>query len=324
MNLSRQPFLLALLTLLALVTAALLRRQGLAFPIETVGAPLTFAGRWLVGLQNDWPRVSGVLCGVLAVISALVIGRIGVRYKLYGGGTLLSIPFYGVIACCIYLSPEPLLGFSLSFLLALALRYYCASYRNGYTFDALFRGSVCLGLIPLLWAPALPVAVLLPVGALLFKRTLRELIVALCGFLLPVAAFSYLHWAFGAPFEEVVMQLADQCRFAAAPWEFDSRSFVGLALSAVVALLVLGGTAAHVANRYASSTKARAILTADLWLLAACLFVPFLTAPTVLFLPLLAVPASVLIPFLFVRLRAAFANLLYLSVLALVVLHLFL
>jgi hypothetical protein len=42
------------------------------------------------------------------------------------------------------------------------------------------------------------------------------------------------------------------------------------------------------------------------------------------FLPLIAVPASVLIPFLFVRLRAAFANLLYLLVLALALLHLFL
>lgn len=324
MNLSRQPFLLALLTLVALVTAALLRRQGMAFPIETVGVPLTFAGRWLVGLQNDWPLASGILCGMLAVVSALLIGRIGVRYKLYGVGTLLSIPFYGMIACCIYLSPEPALSFSISFLLTLALRYYCASYRNGYTFNALFRGSICLGAIPLLWAPALPVAVLLPVGALLFKRTLRELIVALCGFLLPVAAFSYLRWAFGAPFDEVVMQLADQCRFAAADLEPDGRSFVGFALSVALALLVLGGASAHVANRYAASTKARAILTADLWLLAACSAIPFLTAPTVLFLPLLAVPASVLIPFLFVRLRAVFANLLYLSVLALAVLHLFL
>ena len=324
MNLSRQPFLLALLTLVALVAAAFLRRQGIAFPIETVGGPQTFAARWLVEMQHDWPRTLWVSCGLLAVISALLLGRLGVRYKLYGGGTLLTIPFYAIIACCIYISPEPAVGFAVSFQLTLALRYYCASYRNGYTFDVLFRGSVCLGMIPLLYAPAMPVAVLLPVGVLLFKRTLRELIVALCGLLLPVAAFSYLRWAFGEPFEEVVVQLAEQCRPAETGWIYVESSFAGFALSVVLALLVLGGAAAHAVDRYACPTKARAILAADFWLLAACASVPFLAVPSVVFLPLIAVPASVLIPFLFVRLRAAFANLLYLLVLALALLHLFL
>ena len=179
-------------------------------------------------------------------------------------------------------------------------------------------------MIPLLYAPAMPVAVLLPVGVLLFKRTLRELIVALCGLLLPVAAFSYLRWAFGEPFEEVVVQLAEQCRPAETGWIYVESSFAGFALSVVLALLVLGGAAAHAVDRYACSTKARAILAADFWLLAACASVPFLAVPSVVFLPLIAVPASVLIPFLFVRLRAAFANLLYLLVLALALLHLFL
>ena len=161
-------------------------------------------------------------------------------------------------------------------------------------------------------------------GVLLFKRTLRELIVALCGLLLPVAAFSYLRWAFGEPFEEVVVQLAEQCRPAETGWIYVESSFAGFALSVVLALLVLGGAAAHAVDRYACSTKARAILAADFWLLAACASVPFLAGPSVVFLPLIAVPASVLIPFLFVRLRAAFANLLYLLVLALALLHLFL
>ena len=46
-------------------------------------------------------------CGLLAVFTALLLGRLGVRYKPYGGGTLLTIPFYAIIVCCIYISPQP-------------------------------------------------------------------------------------------------------------------------------------------------------------------------------------------------------------------------
>lgn len=321
MNLARQPFLLALLTLLALVTACMCCRPEASLPAGAAGSSPTFAARWLLDLHAAWPRVSWTLCGLLAVLSALMLGRLGVRYKLYSGGSLLAIPFYAVIACGVCLPADAPVGFSASFLLVLALRRYCASCRNGYAFDALFRGSICLGAIPLLYAPALPVAILLPAGLLLFKRTVRELLVALSGFLLPLFAFSYLHWAFGGSFGDVAMQLSAACG-AAAAWNA-ADSVVALLLLAVLACIVLGGLFYQLDSRYTLSTKARAILSVDFWLLAACCAIPFLAGPSALLLPLVAVPASVLIPFLFVRLNIVVSNLLYLFVLALVVLHLF-
>lgn len=323
MNLSRQPFLLVLLTLVVLVTAAFLRRQGVAYPIEETGIPQTIAARWLDDWQEAWPRTAQYLCGLLAVASALMLGRIGVRYKLYNGGTLLSIPFYGVVACGIYLPAQSLVAFTASFLLASALRRYCASFRNGYTFDAIFRGSICLGAIPLLYAPALPVAILLPVSLLLFKRTVRELIVALCGFLLPFAAFSYLHWFFGGSVDGVAVQLLETCGSDAPAGIFAGGSFVAWVLAAVLMLTVISGFVCYVNDRYASLTKARAILTVNFWLLAATLVIPFLAGPAVLFLPLTAVPAALLLPFLFGRSSVAASNMIYLLVLFLTALHLF-
>lgn len=57
---------------------------------------------------------------------------------------------------------------------ALAAKNYCRSYCNGYGFDAIFRASLYLGLLPLVYAPATPLVLILPLAILLFRRTFRE------------------------------------------------------------------------------------------------------------------------------------------------------
>ena len=46
-----------------------------------------------------------------------------------------------------------LAGFAASMLLALATKNYCRAFCNGYGFDAIFRASLYLGLMPLVYAP---------------------------------------------------------------------------------------------------------------------------------------------------------------------------
>ncbi len=320
MNLTRQPLLLALLTLLAIVAATFLIGRAVPSAEES----LTIAGAQLRSWQAAWPRAARAISAVLAVASALTVGRIGVRHNLYAGGSLLAIPLYAIIACGVFLPGDCLTGFISSFLLARVMRNYCTSYRNGYAFTSLFRGSLYLGILPLLYAPALLLIVLLPLAALLFKRTFRELIVATGGVLLPISAFCYLHWAFGGELTTPVEQL-----FAALMAGSGFHLLGHAPLAAILQLIVLLSAVLcalfyFLNDLYASSSKARAILTVVAWLFVLCCSAFLLPGTTAELFPLLAVPASLMLPFLFVRLKTSLANSLYAAILLLSLLNLLL
>ena len=62
----------------------------------------------------------------------------------------------------------------------------------------MFRASFFLGLLPLLYAPLLPLPLLVLAAAFCFRRTLREVFVSLCSVVLPFLAVCYIAWGQGA------------------------------------------------------------------------------------------------------------------------------
>lgn len=317
MNLTRQPLLLALLTLLALLLATFLFGE----PLRTAGGPHTLLAGELLLWQTAWPRAARCLCGLLLVSAALTVGRMGVRYNLYAGGSLLAIPLFGIIACSLFLPDDLLAGSAAAFLLSRVVRNYCASYRTGYAFSSIFRGSLYLGALPLLYAPALLLFLLLPLAAFFFKRTIRELIVALGGLALPLAAFCYLHWAFGGSIAAPALQLLDCLTATSGLRLLGSASWLSVLQLIVLLATVLCAFFHFLNDLYASSSKARAILKTDSWLLLLCCATLLLPGSSALFFPLVAVPASLLAPFLFTRLGTAVANSLYGFILLLTILR---
>ncbi len=323
MNLTRQPLLMALLTLLAMWVALWLRKTGLLFGPEAIEAPATLLGTWIHDLQVAWPRTSWVLWGVLHTMAALTLGRIGLRHNLYTGSSLLAIPLYGVVACGIFLGNDYLMGAIAGLLMARIVRHYASSYRNGYAFNALFRGSLYLGLLPLLYAPALPLILLLCIIVTLFQRTLREWIVAFCGLLLPIAALCYLHWAFGGELLAPALQIWEGISHATPLALFHDSSVVLVLQLLVLLAAVLWALFYYLSDIYVATSKARAILTSIVWLFLLSLVSLFLPGATVTSFPLLAVPTVLLLPFLFVRLERRIANGLYLIILLMTLLRLF-
>ena len=323
MHATRQPLLLLLITLAALVAAAFVRRAVAGFfPAEE---PLLFStalGSRVGGWQLAWPRMARVAAGLLLAGTALTAGRIAVRYNLSANGALLAIPLCAAASCGMFLSGDCLLYALAAWFLARAVRCYCLSFRNEYTFSHLFRGSLYLGLLPLLSVPLLPLTALLPVALLLFKRTFREGIVALSGALLPFLTACYLSWACGGSFTEPFDRTADM--LAAAP---RLHLFAGQPVVVLLQLLwwlsgVLCAVFVFLSNPYAFSTRARAVLTFVLWTMVgagASFFLP--GASTGLFMAA-AFPASLLLPLLFMKMRPLYADLLYGSLLVLTFLRL--
>ena len=116
---------------------------------------IRFPGEWLADFEAHHPGGSRWIGGLLILFTGLCIGRLTARNNLYSVGTCLAIPLYGILLCGIgdgaFLS-----SCAAPALLALATKNYARSFRNGFGFDAIFRASLYLGLLPLVAPAALP------------------------------------------------------------------------------------------------------------------------------------------------------------------------
>ena len=236
--------------------------------------------------------------------------------SLYGVSTCLPIPLYAVVACGIFSGGNYLTAFAASMLLALAAKNYCRSYCNGYGFDAIFRASLYLGLLPLVYAPATPLVLILPLAILLFRRTFREVVVAAAGLILPVLTACYVSWGAGEEFTAPVTALADAVVSGVPLWIFTALPLPSLVMLCIIAALALTALFFFLSDIYAAGTKPRFILIFNIGILAMTLALLCTPSVTPEAFTLTAVPAALLFPVLFVRIDRRIALPVYLILLA--------
>lgn len=303
----RQPFLLALFSLLLPLAVSLGGAAGAEPVVRHV--PL---GDLLLAFQGRFPVWAAVAAGVLALAAAVRAGRLSVRYGFYPVPTALVVPLYGVVACGILAGPNYLPEFVASYVLLLSLHHFCAGFRNGYAVGSFFRGAFCLGLLPLLYAPALPLPLLLLPAAVCLRRTLRETFVALCGALFPLAGACYVNWALGAEFFGVLRQLLDAFLAPGGFRLFGQGTVLVPVVLGVTLFTVICAVAAGAAGLRTQSRKARGMLSYVMVLLGAVALLGAVPSVTAGIFPLAAVPAALLMPLALVRVRREWAAVLYL------------
>lgn len=317
-DIARQPLVPAFMTLFALAIAAIC--AGIPMPQAGTGADiggvLPLLGGQLARFQAAYPVWSKFAAGSMLLFTGMCTGRITIRYNLYTVGTCMSIPLYAIIACGISIGGNYLAGFAASMLLALATKNYCRAFCNGYGFDAIFRASLYLGLMPLVYAPALPLLLLLPLAILLFRRTFREVVVAVAGLLLPIFTACYVSWGSGAEFTAPLIALGQSAIGGTPLHLFSGLSLSVLVMAGGVVLLDLTSLFFFLADIYAAGTKSRFILFYNIGILALALALLCSPAATPDAFALLAVPSAILIPVFFVRIHRGIALPVYLILLA--------
>ena len=226
------------------------------------------------------------------------------------------MPLMSAIVCGLAVGSDYLPAFTAAALLALSVKNFARSFCNGYGFDAIFRASLYLGLLPFVSTAALPLLLILPPAVLLFRRTLREAVVAVAGVLLPAFTICYINWGAGGEFLTPLMALGD-------PF-ITGKPFALLSAVPLRNLVLLGGIFVldllallfFLSDIYAVGTKSRTILIYNISVLvltAAVLCGPAATPGAAAFA---ALPSAVLLPFMFVRIHRGVALLLYLLLLA--------
>ena len=322
-DIARQPLVPAFLTLAALAVTAMWGAAGYGFdpalPNGTAAIQpeaTTSPEALLLQFQTAHPVWTRWIAGLLILFTGMCAGRMTIRYNLYSVGTCLAIPLYGAIVCGLAVGDDFLPACTASALLALSAKNFARSFCNGYGFDAIFRASLYLGLLPFVSTAALPLLLILPLAVLLFRRTLREAAVAVAGLLLPALTICYINWGAGGEFTAPLTALGNAFIAGKPLVLFTAIPFRNLILLGGILVLDLLAVLFFLSDIYAVGTKSRTILIyiiSVLVLTAAVLCGPAATPGT---MALTAVPSAVLLPFMFVRIHRNIALLLYLLLLA--------
>lgn len=299
------------MTLLLVAAVSITRSAWTPLPAEEIGGIAAPLGSYLVRLQLLAPVWSRLLALAVTVVCGVQVGRLTVRYGLYAAPTSLAVPFYGLVATGIYVACDTLAAAVASWLLVRSLANFCAAFRNGYTFNATFRASLYLGLLPLFSAVALPLAALILPALFCFRRTFREAVVALFGLLLPTAALCYLGWAFGGTFLAPVRGMWDAFQTPSGFGLLDDMPLFRLLFAGLLLVATLSGVFCFLFCFKGMGMRQRAVLCYALFALPLCAALAVAPGATPSVLPLAAVPVSVFMPLLFVRIRKTCSSLLY-------------
>lgn len=326
----RQSFLLAFVSLLALVVVAVyMAPAGVApadlragFSVEEL--PIAPLGEYLALFEASWPLLAKWIAGFLMLVAGATLARITIRYNLYAINTCLSLPLYGMVMCGAVMGDSVLTAVVGSLLMTWSVKNICLGYRNGFGFDRLFRGAMWLSILVLVNPTAAPLLVVLLFASMQFRRSTREQVVALCGLLLPPLTLCYLNWALGGDLYAPMVALYRL--FLQGEWleliltsaTIDRLFFCVLSGATLMAALLFS------VNSYALNTKARHVLNfiCQIWLLSFSILLS--PAASVDLLGLFAVPCTLLLPVLFIRIHYSIARILYPLLVAAAVVSLFL
>ena len=315
----RQPLVPALLSLVILTTVGLLYAVGVApLPDPRWGLspellPLLPLGSALTQFQALWPVAAKLMTALLLLYTGLSLGRLTVRCNLYGVGTGLPIPLFGMVLLGCLQQQVTLKAVFGVMLLMLSVKNFARAYRNEFSFDRLFRGALFLALL-LLTEPAAMPLVLLPVAAVVrFRRTGREALVTLGGLLLPPLTLAYLNWACGGSLAAPFAALWRSCEDGGPLFGYllqsslAERIFLGWLFVMNLAAILLFHS-----NSYNVGMRARHILLFTTRLLLLCIVVLPIYGASASTAALLAVPSTLLLPLFFIHIRSAIAQTVYL------------
>ena len=158
----------------------------------------------------------------------------------------------------------------------------------------------------MLYAPALPLVLIVPVTLVLYRRTLREAVVAAAGLLLPFFICSVVWWGLGDSFGLMGHELLAGTTLGedtALPALFGEKGVWSKVYIGLFAALTLCSAIIILRTLPSLRTRAKKIHIHFLWLLLLCLISLLLPGSTIASLGVLAVPCCVTVSAFFIRYR---------------------
>jgi hypothetical protein len=301
---------MAILLLVAVVTASVLRRVYAPFEVE---------------LAND--VTSGgmmVVAAILLIYCGIIAGKMFSRSGLSATYSTLSMPIYGVLACGVFVASNLLATAAASLCFSIALFLLLRSLHSADEKDSVFFASILLGATVLLYPPCVVLVAVLPIAIFTLALSLRQSMIMVVGYLLPILVASYITWYSGESilhFGQTLIASLLEPQISAV----DGEPYLAIAIIAAVAAILLWGVIYSIVcpSKAFTLTRARRALHLFLWI--------FVLSVTMLLVPscdlsacaIIAVPATILLSYVLGILPNNHSAIAYWVLLALFATHLF-
>ena len=185
----RQPLGVVAATFVIMMACVVIRVTTAPYPAETDLAADMPLGRAIDSLFPTGAAACTVGL-VAAILNATLLAGMIVRYSVSAVRTYLPMAVYAMTAYGICFPAGSVSATLVPLLLILGSTQMIAAFKRSYQFEHVFKSAFCIGLLPMLYAPALPLVLIVPVTLVLYRRTLREAVVAAAGLLLQIGRAS--------------------------------------------------------------------------------------------------------------------------------------
>lgn len=310
--LTRKSALAAILLLLVMLVAVAVRSR--LAPIGVELADSEYRGRTL----------SLVVAMFVMLFAGMVEGKMLVRSGLNRGFCTLPMPIFGLLACGIFVAPATLPTAIVSLLFALAIHLFLRSLHSADERDSLFFGSMLLGSMVLLYPPSIVLFGVLLLLIFATSLSLRQVVLTIVGYLLPLLTASYVLWYRGGTLSQFWINLGEAL-LAPQMGHIESLPYLAIAMVvAVVAVLIWGVVySALRPHKMFLLVRVRRALHLFIGVMVVSLLMLLLPSSTLTSLAIVAVPATILLCLVLELLPNNHSTIAYWVLLALFVAHLF-
>lgn len=309
---TRKSALMAILLLVAILAAVAVRYVVAPFGVE------------MSDCEYRERIISIVLAMFLLLCCGIVEGKMLPRSGLSSGYCTLPIPLYGLLACGVFVAPNILETATVSLCFAVAMHLLLRSLHSAEEKDSVFFAAILLGVTTLLYPPCVVLVGVIPLAVFILALSLRQVLLMVVGYLLPLFGASYVMWYRGDDFLQFGRNLVEAL---STPQMGDIANipYLSIVLVSVVAVvLIWGGVYAVVRpDKMFMLVRVRRALYLFLWVSFLSMTMLLLPSCNLSVCAIIAVPVTILLSFVLSLLPNNHSTIAYWVLLALFVLHLF-
>lgn len=310
-SLTRHSSIFATLFLVGVVVVSVIRFVNAPFAIELAD----------YGYLPAWWEVA--IAALLFVVTGLIVGRTTVKIGAFTSFCTLPIALFAIVACGIYLSPHLLLSAVVALITALGVLFMLRVQNEFGNRESLFWASLSFSTAAMLYPPLAVMVLMLPIAILHLSLNLRQSVVAVVGWLLPFATYSYIVWYAGGNIDDVALHLWSEITTPRALIPLASPPYVATAIVAILLLLLAVGIVLLRGMRYTMQVGPRRLMQFEVIMSVVLVASLALPGSTVATLPVIAVPLVVVVAYALDNIGTRIGSLLYWLLLLATAIHLF-
>ena len=298
----RQPLMATLLLFAAMAALFIYRFQIFPYPeelsVNSVGPIQGFLSRF----ESGYPVIAGIISGIFIFFNGISVSRILSQHMVVSSRSYLPIVFYIAVSCGIWFGGVHLPAVIAAFMILRSIEYFISSFIRKASFNQTFRGSLLVGLTPIIYPAGTLYLLAIPLAMAVFRRKGREVIVAITGGLLPLLTYAYVMWALDFGFAEPLADIGRHLVSGTSSLHIGTQSITEILRLIPIALiggLTLMGLASFAMTSGTMRTRARAIFIYFIMLLLIGCGSLLMPAASPAALALFAIPASAIMPLFF-------------------------